>query len=98
MSQDNLFLARETRRSKIISRIPVPRAAKASQRDLDRAARDSSADIAAIARTEGWLTPLMPIERVALRPWQQAAFWGLRLYIGVMLIIMGWGFLHVAGR
>ncbi len=98
MNQNNRFLARETRRSKIIGRIQVLRAAKASQRDLDRAARDNSADIAAIARTEGWLTPLMPIERVALRPWQQAVFWGLRLYIGVMLIIMGWGFLQVAGK
>ena len=97
MNQDNRFPASETRRSKGVSRIPVPRAARASQRDLDRTAHDSSADIAAIARAEGWLTPLMPIERVALRPWQQAVFWGLRLYIGVMLIVMGWGFLHVAG-
>ncbi len=97
MNQDNRFPASETRRSKGVSRIPVPRAARASQRDLDRTAHDSSADIAAIACAEGWLTPLMPIERVALRPWQQAVFWGLRLYIGVMLIVMGWGFLHVAG-
>lgn len=97
MNQDNRFLTSEIRRSKIGSRIPVPRAASSSQRDLDRTAHDSSADIAAIARAEGWLTPLIPIERVTLRPWQQAVFWGLRLYIGVMLIVMGWGFLHVAG-
>ena len=97
MNQDNRFPASETRRSKGVSRIPVPRAARASQRDLDRAAHARSADIAAIACAEGWLTPLMPIERVALRPWQQTVFWGLRLYIGVMLIVMGWGFLHVAG-
>ena len=97
MIQDNRFNANETRRSKSVSRIPVPRAARASQRDLDCTAHDSSADIAAVAHTEGWLMPLMSIERVALRPWQQAVFWGLRLYIGVMLIIMGWGFFHVAG-
>ena len=96
MNQNNRFAAGETRRSKGFGRIPMPRAAGASQRDLDRTAHDSRADIAAIAHSEGWLTPLMPIERVALRPWQQAVFWGLRFYIGVMLIIMGWGFFHAA--
>lgn len=97
MNQDNRFLSSESRRSKVVSRIPVSRAPRASQRDLDRNVHDSSADITTLAHAEGWLTPLRPIERVALRPWQQAVFWGLRLYIGVMLIIMGWGFFHVAG-
>ena len=50
MKQDNSFPASETRRAKGVSRIPVSRAARASQRDLDRAAHDRSADIAAIAR------------------------------------------------
>ncbi len=97
MNQDNCSPPSETRRSKGVSLIPVPRRVRASQRDLDRNAHDSSADIAAIAHAEGWLTPLIPIQRVRLRPWQKAIFWGLRLYIGVMLIIMGWGFFHAAG-
>jgi len=97
MNQDHRFTAGETRRLKGSGRIPLPRAVGASQRDLDLTTHDGSVDIAAIAHTEGWLVPLMPIERVRLRPWQQTVFWGLRLYIGVMLIIMGWGFFHVAG-
>lgn len=97
MNQDNRFLASESRRSKGVSRISVWRTVRASQRDLDRNTHDSGTDITAIAYTEGWLTPLTPIQRVRLRPWQQAVFWGLRLYIGVMLIIMGWGFFHAAG-
>jgi len=97
MNQDHRSVDRESRRGKIGSRIPVRRTVRASQRDLDCTAHDSSADIAAIAHSEGWLTPLVPIERVTLRPWQQAVFWGLRLYIGVMLIIMGWGFFHATG-
>ena len=57
----------------------------------------SSAEIAAIAHAENWLTPPMKITRVRLRPWQQIVFWGLRIYIGIMLVIMGWGFFHVTG-
>ena len=63
----------------------------------DRFVTDTAADIAAIARTEGWLVPPAPIGRIALRPWQQAVFWGLRIYIGIMLVIMGLGFFHAAG-
>ncbi len=53
--------------------------------------------IAAIAEAEGWLEPLPPIARVRLRPWQRAVFWGLRVYIAVMLLVMGWGIVHAAG-
>jgi predicted cobalt transporter CbtA len=38
------------------------------------------------------------VTRVSLRPWQQAVFWGLRVYIVVMLGVMAVGFAKVAGR
>ena len=60
-------------------------------------ADDPGADITAIAHAEGWLIPPASVERVALRPWQQAVFWGLRVYIGIMLVIMGWGLFHAVG-
>jgi hypothetical protein len=61
------------------------------------ASQDPGPAIAAIAHAEGWLKPLPPIARVTLRPWQRAVFWGLRVYIAIMLIVMGWGFVHAAG-
>ena len=56
--------------------------------------KDCEDAIAALAEQENWLAPPMEITRVELRPWQQAVFWGLRAYIMVMLIVMGWGFYH----
>ncbi|MBB5373023.1 hypothetical protein [Acidocella aromatica] len=52
----------------------------------------------ALAEQENWLAPPMEIGRVVLRPWQQTVFWGLRLYIAVMLAVMGWGFYHNLGQ
>ncbi len=60
--------------------------------------KESGAAIAAIAHTEGWLAPRPPIARVTLRSWQQAVLWGLRIYIAVMLMLMGWGIVHAIGR
>lgn len=56
--------------------------------------KDSEYALAALAEQENWLAPPMEITRVVLRPWQQAVFWGLRLYIMVMLTVMAWGFYH----
>jgi hypothetical protein len=56
--------------------------------------KDFEDALAALAMEENWLAPPMEIGRVALRPWQQAVFWGLRIYITVMLVVMGWGFYH----
>lgn len=98
MNEEKHLLANEFRGAKIGGKIPVRRTARVRLHDLDTAAPDSNGDIVAIAQAEGWLKPLLPIERVRLRPWQQAVFWGLRLYIGLMLMIMAWGFFHVAGR
>ena len=54
------------------------------------------AELKAVARDEGWLVPPAEVTRVALRPWQQAVFWGLRVYIVVMLTVLAIGFAHVA--
>jgi hypothetical protein len=97
MDENRRLTPREIRRSKVLGRVPVPAGTRNNLRDLVSHTPDDDMAIAAIARDEGWLTPLMPIERITLRPWQQAVFWSLRLYIVVMLVIMGWGFFHVAG-
>ena len=59
---------------------------------------DEMSDLHAIARDEGWYVPPPEVTRVALRPWQQAVFWGLRAYIVVMLAVMAVGFAKVAGQ
>ncbi len=80
-----------------------PRATRPGRVAADPASRgrhpadDPGAEIAAIAHAEGWLVPLARVDRARLRPWQQAVFWGLRIYIGIMLVIMAWGFLHAVG-
>ena len=53
---------------------------------------DDKAHLAALADEEGWLTPPPDIQRVKFRPWQKAVFWGLRVYIFIMLAVMIWGF------
>ena len=55
-------------------------------------------DLLAIARSEGWLTPPPEVTGVPLRPWQQAVFWGLRIYIVVMLVVMVLGFVQVTNK
>jgi hypothetical protein len=57
---------------------------------------DDDAELNALAHDEGWLIPPAEVTRVALRPWQQAVFWGLRVYIVVMLAVMAVGFAKVA--
>ena len=56
--------------------------------------KDHKDILAALAQDESWLEPPLEITRLILQPWQQAVFWGLRLYILVMLAVMGWGFYH----
>ncbi len=57
---------------------------------------DDDAELNALAHDEGWVVPPAEVTRVALRPWQQAVFWGLRVYIVVMLVVMAVGFAKVA--
>jgi hypothetical protein len=56
--------------------------------------KESEDALATLAQEENWLAPPMEIGPVVLRPWQQAVFWGLRIYIVVMLAVTGWGFYH----
>lgn len=58
----------------------------------------NQSDLDAIAVHEGWHVPPPEVARVVLRSWQQAVFWGLRIYIVVMLAVMAIGFVKVAGR
>ncbi|WP_298289206.1 hypothetical protein [Thiomonas sp.] len=52
-----------------------------------------SARLAQIAQQEGWLQPLPEVHRAThLKPWQHALFWGLRLYIVVLTVIVAWAF------
>lgn len=53
-------------------------------------------DLHAVAYSEGWNVPPPEVARVALRPWQQVVFWGLRVYIVVMLAVLVVGFARVA--
>ena len=57
---------------------------------------DDEEELKAVAHDEGWFVPPKEVTRVALRPWQQAVFWGLRVYIVLMLVVMAIGFAHVA--
>lgn len=87
---DNLF--RESRPERLFTRVPVsPFLTRHNIRC------DDTVELNAIAHSEGWLTPPAEVTRITLKPWQQAVFWGLRVYIIVMLIIMGFGFLKVTG-
>jgi hypothetical protein len=52
-------------------------------------------DFQALARREGWHVPPLEVRPIRHRAWQQAVFWGLRLYIVVMLGVMAVGFAHV---
>jgi hypothetical protein len=73
------------------------RAASTLQTRQRRQHPDDDAELSALAHDEGWLVPPAEVTRVALRPWQQAVFWGLRVYIVVMLVVMAVGFAKVAG-
>jgi hypothetical protein len=59
---------------------------------------DDRSDLDSIARSEGWHEPPVEVTRVVLRPWQQAVFWALRLYIVAMLAVIVVGFVQFAAR
>ncbi len=61
--------------------------------------RDQQVDYAELARLlheEGWDKALPEVAPRVLKAWQQWVFWGLRLYIVVMLMIVIWAFSHGA--
>lgn len=45
---------------------------------------------------EGWDQPMAEVTRIRLSAWQQAVFWGLRIYVVVMTAVVAWAFLHGA--
>lgn len=53
-------------------------------------------ELAKLLRDEGWDQPLAAVTPRPLKPWQQAVFWGLRIYIVVMLMVVIWAFAHGA--
>jgi hypothetical protein len=57
----------------------------------------SPQDIQALLESEAWTRPLAPVARARFKPWQQAVFWALRLYIVAMLIVVFWAFWHGKG-
>ncbi len=58
-------------------------------KDLDEYNADA---LARLLAEEGWDTPLPPVHRQQLEPWQQWVFWGLRIYVVIMCVIVLWAF------
>ena len=46
----------------------------------------------ALLDEEHWHDELQPVDRIQLKPWQQWVFWGLRIYVVVMCVIVLWAF------
>lgn len=53
-------------------------------------------ELVRLLREEGWDQVLPEVAPKTLKGWQQIVFWGLRLYIIVMLLIVIWAFSHGA--
>ncbi len=58
-------------------------------KDLDQYSAD---ELEALLAEEGWDTPLRPVHRHQLKSWQQWVFWGLRIYVVVMCVVVLWAF------
>ena len=58
-------------------------------KDLDQYSPD---ELKALLADEGWDTPLLPVHRQQLKPWQQSVFWALRIYVVIMCVIVLWAF------
>jgi len=91
MSRDDVF-DDEHRAGGPYGLLREPRASPPSGRQP----RDRDADLTGIGLSEGWYEAPREVARISLRPWQQAVFWGLRVYIVVMLAVMVVGFARVA--
>jgi hypothetical protein len=53
-------------------------------------------EIRTLLEQERWDVPLGEVKRTRLTPSQQAVFWGLRIYVVVMTVVVVWAFLHGA--
>ena len=58
-------------------------------KDLDQYSAD---ELKALLADEGWDTPLRPVHRQQLKPWQQSVFCALRIYVVIMCVIVLWAF------
>jgi hypothetical protein len=58
-------------------------------KDLDQYNADT---LSGLLNDEGWDVPLPPVHRQQLKPWQQWVFWGLRIYVVIMCVIVLWAF------
>ncbi len=58
-------------------------------KDLDQYNADA---LKKLLDEEGWDTPLQPVHRQQLKLWQQWVFWGLRIYVVIMCVIVLWAF------
>lgn len=58
-------------------------------KDLDKYTPEQ---VQALLTEERWHDELPPVQRIQLRPWQQWVFWGLRIYVVVMCVIVLWAF------
>lgn len=86
-----MFSTMRTGRRTLRSALRPPTSPPSKRRPEDR-----EEDLTAIGHGEGWYEPPREVTPVVLRPWQQAVFWGLRVYIVVMLAVRVVGFAKVA--
>ena len=89
-----------TRRDEVLnetchSRIVFDRRVPPPVRPRHERPLDDEDELKALASHEGWLVPPHEVSRAALRPWQQAVLWGLRVCI-VLTLAMAIGFARVA--
>jgi hypothetical protein len=55
-------------------------------------------EIHRLLKEERWDEPLAQVKRTRLTPGQQIVFWGLRIYVLAMTVVVVWAFLHGAAR
>jgi hypothetical protein len=53
-------------------------------------------EIRRLLEQEPWGAPPMDVTRTRLTRGQQVVFWGLRVYVVVMTVVVVWAFLHGA--
>jgi hypothetical protein len=53
-------------------------------------------EIRRVIEEEGWDVPRVEVTRTRPTPGQQIVFWGLRIYVMAMTVVVVWAFLHGA--
>jgi len=59
---------------------------------------DDTDELHRLAVREDWITPLPGVSRLRLSRCQKVVFWGLRIYIVLMVAVVAWAFAtgHIA--